>query len=64
VLVLVERSVRDQLRETGYEETIQPVPDSGAAPPGGYVRAGELPIETTFNARIALLNGGLGGGTS
>lgn len=64
VLVLIERSVRDQLREAGYVEAIRPVVDSAAAPPGGNVRAGEVPIETIFNARITSLNGGLGGGTS
>ena len=65
MLVLIERSVRDQLREAGYVGVVvEPVVDSAAAPPGGNVRAGEVSIETIFNARITLLNGGLGGGTS
>jgi hypothetical protein len=64
VPVLIEHTVRDRLREAGYEETIQHLSDSAAAPPGGNVRAGDVPTETTFNARITLLNGGLGGGTS
>ena len=64
VPVLIEHSVRDRLRRAGYEGTMRPVSESTAAPPGGSVRAGDVPIETIFNARITLLNGGLGGGTS
>lgn len=64
VPVLIEHSVRDRLREAGYEEARTQVEHADAAPAGGYFRAGEVPMETTFNARITLLNGGLGGGTS
>lgn len=63
VPVLIEHSVRDRLRQAGYEERMR-VAHANAAPTGGNVRAGEVPMETTFNARITLLNGGLGGGTS
>lgn len=62
--VLIEHAVRDRLRALGFDETHNTVPDSNAGPAGGNVRAGNVPIETTFNARITMLNGGLGGGTS
>ncbi|WP_448006882.1 three-helix bundle dimerization domain-containing protein [Agromyces bauzanensis] len=63
--VLIEHSVRDRLREIGHEAIRHDVAHADAGgPPGGNVRVNKVPIETTFNARITLLNGGLGGGTS
>lgn len=64
VPVLIEHAVRDRLRGLGFGETTHATADSDSGAAGGNVRAGEVPIETTFNARITLLNGGLGGGTS
>lgn len=62
VPVLVEHEARDRLRVEGATPTqIVEGPD---APAAGPFPPGEVPIETTFNARVGLLNGGLGGGTS
>lgn len=63
VPVLVEHEARERLRVEGATPTrIVEVPDAAAA--GPLPLGGEVPIETTFNARVGLLNGGLGGGTS
>jgi hypothetical protein len=64
VPVLIEHSVCDALRVLGFDETQRTISDFDAAPAGGNVRAGKVSIETTFNAWITMLNGGLGGGTS
>lgn len=64
VPVLIEHAVRDRLRALGFEELHNTVPDSDAGPARGNVPAGNVPIETTFNARITMLDGGLGGGAS
>ncbi|WP_211195858.1 hypothetical protein [Agromyces sp. H66] len=64
IAVLIEHTVRDRLRALGFDETHHTIPDSDAGQAGGNVRAGKVPIETTFNARITIRNGGLGGGTS
>jgi hypothetical protein len=62
VPVLVEHAARERLRAEGATPT--PLPDEADAPAGPLIRVGEVPEETVFNARVALLNGGLGGGTS
>jgi hypothetical protein len=65
VPVLVEHDARKRLRAEGATLThIAEAPDASSLPPGPGLRAGKVPIETTFNARVGLLNGGLGGGTS
>jgi hypothetical protein len=69
VPVLVEHEARERLRGEGATPTrIAEAADVSSLPPGPgpspTPSAGEVPIETTFNARLGLLNGGLGGGTS
>lgn len=62
VPVLVEHEARDRLRAEGARPV--PLSTSTDAAAGPMARAGEVPIGTAFNARVGLLNGGLGGGTS
>ena len=62
--VLIEHSVRERLREAGYEDARTTVEPADSTPSDGNMRAGEVPLETSFNARVTLLNGGLGGGIS
>ncbi len=62
VPVLVEHEARERLRAEGARPTRLSEPEGAAAEP--MARVGGVPIETSVNARIGLLNGGLGGGTS
>lgn len=62
VPVLVEHAARERLQSAGAEPVH--ISDADAPAAGPMIRAGTVPVETEFNARITLLNGGLGGGTS
>ncbi len=62
VPVLVEHEARDRLRAEGARPSSLPEAEDAAA--GPMPASGDVPIETSTNARIGLLNGGLGGGTS
>lgn len=63
VPVLVEHEARERLRAEGARPTPLSEP-AGAAAARPMARSGGVPIETSMDARIGLLNGGLGGGTS
>lgn len=62
VPVLVEHDARDRLQAEGARPVS--ISDADAPAAGPMIRAGLVPIDTIFNARITALNGGLGGGTS
>ena len=62
VPVLVEHEARDRLRGEGA--TLTRIVEGSDSPAAGPLPSGDVPIETTITARIGLLNGGLGGGTS
>jgi hypothetical protein len=65
VPVLVEHEARERLRGEGATPTsIVTEADASSPPSGPGSRAGDVPLETSFDARVGLLNGGLGGGTS
>lgn len=60
--VLVEHEARERLQATGAQPVR--ISDADAPASGPMIRAGEPETETAFNARVTLLDGGLGGGTS
>lgn len=62
VPVLVEHEARERLQAMGVQPVRISDPDVPAV--GPMIRAGEPDTETVFNARVTLLNGDLGGGTS
>ena len=65
VPVLVEHEARERLRGEGATPTsIVTEADISSPPSGPGSRAGDVPLATSFNARVGLVNGGLGGGTS
>jgi hypothetical protein len=60
--VLVEHEARERLQAAGAQPVRISDADAAAADP--MIRAGEPDTETAFNARVTMLNGDLGGGTS